>query len=460
LGATPTLDAAGVSVLFCHPHIHPGKKEGTIMAHLTSRVGYRDLIRRLNKAAQCAPESELLYEILAMLFSAREAELVAKLPLRPFTAETAAKAWRLSLKESEAVLERLASRALLVDVQLAGQTEYVLPPPMAGFFEFALMRYRDDIDQKKLAGLYEEYITQSDDFLTALFAEGTTQLGRVFVQEGQLGSEPSLHVLDYEKASEVIETASNIGVGLCYCRHKKMHAGDACQADLDICMTFGTVASSLIRSGYARQVEKSECRELLHRASEQNLVQFGENVQREISFICNCCGCCCEAMAAARRFGFSQAVQTSNYVVHVADNCSGCGNCLSACPVGVLTLESDGEQGAGRKRAEVEKEHCLGCGVCARNCPRRVLTMQSRPARVITPVNSVHKSVLMAIERGKLQHLLFDNQVLFSHRALAAVTGAILKLPPVKRALASEQIGSRYLGALAERYEARTRDDH
>jgi ferredoxin len=429
------------------------------MAHLTSRGGYRNLTRRLNKASQGAPEAELLYEILVMLFSEREAELVAKLPLRPFTAETAAKAWRLSLKESEAVLDRLASKALLVDVQLADQTEYVLPPPMAGFFEFALMRYRDDIDQKKLAGLYEQYITQSDDFLTALFAEGTTQLGRVFMQEGQMDDSSSLNILDYEKASEVIETANEIGVGLCYCRHKKMHVGNACEAELDICMTFGTIASSLIRSGNARQIEKNECLELLQSATEQNLVQFGENVQHEVGFICNCCGCCCEAMIAARRFGFSQAVHTSNYIVEVADHCSGCGNCLPVCPVGVIDLETEGERGEGRKRASVEQEHCLGCGVCVRNCPRQVLTMRSRPARVITPVNSVHKSVLMAIERGKLQHLLFDNQVLLSHRALAAVTGAILKLPPVKRALASEQIGSRYLGALSERYAASRYDD-
>lgn len=425
------------------------------MAHLTARDSYRNLIRRLNKAAQGAPESRLLYEILAMLFTDREAELVAKLPLRPFTAETAAKAWRLSLAESETVLERLASRALLVDVQLNGQTEYVLPPPMAGFFEFALMRYRDDIDQKRLAGLYEEYVSKSDDFLAALFSDGVTPLGRVFVQEDVLGNEASLHVLDYEKATEVIETADEIGVGLCYCRHKKMHAGTACKADLDICMTFGTVASSLIRSGYARKVETAECQELLLKACEQNLVQFGENVQHKVGFICNCCPCCCEAMSAARRFGFSQAVHTSNYIAEVADNCSGCGNCLPVCPVGVLTLEAEGEQGFGRKRAVVEEANCLGCGVCVRNCPRQALTMQARPKRVITPVNSVHKAVLMAIERGKLQNLLFDNQVLFSHRALAAVTGAILRLPPVKRALASEQVGSKYLGAMAKRYDAR-----
>ena len=86
--------------------------------------------------------------------------------------------------------------------------------------------------------------------------------------------------------------------------------------------------------------------------------------------------------------------------------------------------------------------------------------MASRASRVITPVNSTHKSVLMAIERGKLQNLIFDNQVLWSHRALAAMLGVILKLPPVKRALACEQIGSRYLGTLCEHYDASSLSDY
>ena len=57
----------------------------------------------------------------------------------------------------------------------------------------------------------------------------------------------------------------------------------------------------------------------------------------------------------------------------------------------------------------------------------------------------------MAIERGKLQNLIFDNQVLFSHRALAAVLGVILKLPPIKQALASRQVKSRYLETLLKK---------
>ncbi len=54
----------------------------------------------------------------------------------------------------------------------------------------------------------------------------------------------------------------------------------------------------------------------------------------------------------------------------------------------------------------------------------------------------------MALERGQLQNLVFDQQAHLSHRAMAAILGVILKLPPVKQALASEQLRSRYLEAL------------
>ncbi len=425
------------------------------MAHHTPRSSYRKLSERLNLFSQGAPPSELLYRILALLFTPEEAGLVAGLPIKPFTAEKAAKNWRVPLAEAETTLQRLASRALLVDFQVNGRTEYVLPPPMAGFFEFALMRTRGDIDQKLLSELYEQYITVEEDFIRDLFLTGSTQLGRVFVQEEVLSGEHALHVLDYEKATEVIETATDIGIGLCYCRHKRQHQGKACNAEMDICMTFNTVAASLIRNDFARRVDRSECKELLHKACEQNLAQFGENVQNGVNFICNCCPCCCEAMLAAQRFGHEHPVHTSNFIARVEDNCTGCGRCLAVCPAKVMTLEAEGLDGSGRKHAQIDEALCLGCGVCVRNCRIGALTMQPRASRIITPVNSTHKAVMMAIERGKLQNLIFDNQVLWSHRALAAMLGVILKLPPVKKVLASEQLGSRYLGTLCEHYEAR-----
>jgi ferredoxin len=426
--------------------------EEELMAHLTARKEYGSLVDRLNRFPQGAPPSRLLFEILALLFSEKEAELVAKLPLRPFTARRAARVWGIGLAEAEAALQGLAAKALLVDLRMNGRTYYVLPPPMAGFFEFALMRVRDDIDQKLLSELYEQYISVEEDFIKALFVTGKTQFGRVLVQESVLTSEEALHVLDFERASAIIESATDIGIGLCYCRHKRHHQGKSCSADLDICMTFNHAAASLIRHNVVRRVDKSECLELLHRAFEQNLAQFGENVQRGVSFICNCCGCCCEAMLAARRFGLLRPVHTSGFIARVETACTGCGRCLPACPIKVMTLQTQGEQGRGEKRALIDDDLCLGCGVCARNCPRGAIVMHRRKEKIITPVNGTHRAVLMAIERGKLQNLLFDNRVLWSHRALAAVFGVILNLSPVKRALAGEQIGSRYLGAICEKY--------
>jgi hypothetical protein len=56
----------------------------------------------------------------------------------------------------------------------------------------------------------------------------------------------------------------------------------------------------------------------------------------------------------------------------------------------------------------------------------------------------------MAIEAGKLPNLLFENQAMASHRVMAAVLGGILKLPPVKQSMASEQMQSRYLVKLID----------
>jgi len=86
-----------------------------------------------------------------------------------------------------------------------------------------------------------------------------------------------------------------------------------------------------------------------------------------------------------------------------------------------------------------------------RNCSKNSLSLKERPQRVITPVNSTHRVVVMAIERGMLQNLIFDNRVLWNHRALAAVLGVILRLPPIKQTLASQQIKSHYLEALITR---------
>jgi ferredoxin len=428
------------------------------MAHQNTikNYNYKKLTGRLNLFPQGAVASDLLFEILKILFSEREAGLVSLLPIKPFNARKAAGIWKMKESDAQCILNDLADRGILIDACKDDDVLYSMPPPMAGFFEFSLMRYRNDIDQKTLSELFYQYLNVEEDFIKNLFTTGETQLGRVYVNEEVLSNENALHVLDYERASEVVKTATTIGIGICYCRHKMEHLGRNCDAPMEICMTFNDSADSLTRHGIARRVDAAEGMDLLKKARDNNLVQFGENVQERVNFICNCCGCCCEALIAARKFGFLNPVHTTNFVPFIVEeNCNGCGKCVALCPVEAMTLVSSNDPDKpNRKKAKLHQEICLGCGLCLNGCNSNAIELRSRIERVITPINSVHRVVTMAIERGKLQNLIFDNQVMFSHRAMAAVLGVILKLPPLKQALASRQFKSRYLTSLIRRQKS------
>ena len=422
------------------------------MAHHATRSGYARLVDRLNRFPQGAPPGETLNKILRLLFTEGEADLVASLPIKPFTAPDAARAWSLSEVDARRTLERLAGRGILLDIDDHGRSVYVLPPPMAGFFEFSMMRVRGDVDQKVLSELFYQYLNVEEDFIKALFVRGETQLGRMFVHEASVPAELAVEVLDYERASEVVTTATHRAVGLCYCRHKMSHLGRACAAPLDVCMTFNNTAASLIKHGIARSIDAGEGLEMLRAAGERRLVQFGENVRTRVNFICNCCGCCCEAMLAARRFGFLNPVHTTNFMPQVdAERCNGCTRCVDACPVEAMGLVSANDPAhRRRKTARLDERLCLGCGICVKACDRQAVRLTARARRVITPLDSSHRTVVMAIERGTLHDLIFDQRALWSHRAMAAILGVILRLPPLQQALASRQVKSRYLERLVE----------
>ncbi|PKM95229.1 MAG: (Fe-S)-binding protein [Firmicutes bacterium HGW-Firmicutes-1] len=413
------------------------------MSHIVAKSAYKSLEERINRLPLGAPPSQTLYQILGLLFSEKEASLVAQLPIKPFTIKKASQIWNVPYGEALIILDKLAGRCILLDMEVDGDKKYLLPPPMAGFLEFSLMRVRNDIDQKLLSELFYQYLNVEEDFVKDLFFGTETKLGRAFVNESVLSTEQTVQILDFEKASHVIATASHIGISMCYCRHKAAHLGENCDAPMDICMTFNGTADSLIRHSYAKKVEASECLELLHKAYESNLVQCGENSRNHVAFICNCCGCCCEALIAAKKFGNLHPVETTNYLPKIiAEACINCGKCERICPIEAISQNDSGD------KPLINNDICLGCGLCVRSCPKKAMFLETREKKIITPANSVHRIVVQAIEKGMLQELIFDNKALFSHRAMAAILAAILKLSPVQKIMASQQMKSVYLDKL------------
>ncbi|MCH4889849.1 ferredoxin family protein [Acidaminobacter sp. JC074] len=408
------------------------------MAHLTGRSGYKNLIDRFNRFPQGAPESESLYEILKVMFTHEEASLVSKLPIKPFRVEDAAKIWKLSNEQAYEILNSLSEKALLLDMD----EWYVVPPPMIGFFEFALMRTGGHFDQKLLSELFHQYLENEEDFMRKLLSL-TTPIGRILVNEKSLDKKDHAYVLEYEKASHIIKQADSIGVSRCYCRHKAEHLGQVCDAPQEVCLSINGLSKSLSKHGYARLISNEEALEILEISYKHNLVQFAENVQDDVGFICNCCGCCCMALKGAKKMGLAQTLSSSNFIASLNDQCISCKKCIKVCPMGCFDFDN---------QVILDDELCIGCGVCARVCQFDAITMGKRDVRIFTPVNTVHKLVLEAIETDTLHHLIFDNHSLASHRFMAAFTGAFLKLPPVKQILVSETFQSKYLMKLIENY--------
>ena len=134
-----------------------------------------------------------------------------------------------------------------------------------------------------------------------------------------------------------------MAIGICSCRHEKLHADEKeCDIPLEKCASFDSAADMLTRRGMAREVSREEMRDNLAHSREQGLVFCADNVRKNVSFICNCCGCCCNVLLGVSRFGCPNVVVSSNYLARVnADECIECGTCVDACPVDAI---ADGEE--------------------------------------------------------------------------------------------------------------------
>jgi ferredoxin len=410
---------------------------------------YRLLQKRLDRNVTGAPDSPTFMKILKLLFSPDDAQLARRIPSQPISLGALSRKVGVPVDELADKMTNMAERGLVVDMEIKGKRYIFLAPVVIGFFEFTFMRTREDLPMGELAKLFHEYMIENRDFSNAVFA-GQTQLGRSLVNENALPEDDHTEILDYERASYLIKSATHVGVSLCCCRHKAGHLGEACTKPQEICMSLNYGASTLIRNGLARSITNAEGMKLLEQAREEGLAQTGDNVQKKVTYICNCCGCCCGMMRAIRDFDIRGAIVTSNWLMRVdLDKCTGCGKCAKACPVGAIDLEKETTpDGKKRKWAVVEEDVCLGCGVCYTACEFGAISMTARAQRVLTPETVFDQRVMMAIERGKLADLILDAPERLSHRALARVLGLIEKSPPFRAAMAVKPLRSAFFNAM------------
>lgn len=374
--------------------------------------------------------------------------MARQIPLRPTPLPKLAKKIGMPVEALEEKITDMARRGLVFDAEHKGQRYVVLAPVVIGFFEFTFMRTRDNLPMAELAKLFDQYMMQDDKFAHGVFA-GQTQIGRSLVREEALPDSDYAEILDWERASYIIESASRVGLSLCACRHKAEHLGKACDKPQQTCLTLNNGAKILIQNGLAEEISKAKALSILQQCKEQGLAQTADNVQRNVGYICNCCGCCCGMFKAMKTFNLNKAIVSSNWVMQIEQSkCTGCGACTRICPLGIISLQEEVIGDKKRRKASCSEDICLGCGVCYASCKFGAISLRPRSQRVFTPETTFDKIIMMAIERGKLTNLIFDDPSRLSHRALGRVMNIIEKSPPVKAVINSQPFKSVFLNTI------------
>jgi electron transport complex protein RnfB len=351
---------------------------------------YERLRERLDMFPQGFPKTEngVELEILRHLFTEDEAELT--LLLRPFPEKVADIAARAEKDKDELgdTLYDMSRRGLILRFRAPNDDMYYfLIPWVVGIWELQL----NNLTQENIK-LYEKYFEEG-----MVPAQRKRNIGGFRVIPVEKEIEGSTEIQPYEKVSQIIESHTRFAVADCICRKESRMLGEGCDKLLEACMSFGNAADFYIENGLGREISKEEAKNILARAEEDGLVHCSTNSEGNKTFICNCCGCCCKALAPLIKYGNPQAIVKSNYyAVTDQDTCTACGTCADRCQVNAIRVEND--------LTIIDKGKCIGCGLCVSTCPTESMTLVRRSPEEASAVFSSGKALLQAMgrETGKV----------------------------------------------------------
>ena len=333
---------------------------------------HEKLRQRLDMFPQGFPKTKsgVELEILENLFSVDDAEIA--LSLRPFPEPVSKIADRMSRDENELgeTLYDMSKRGLILRFKESEEIiYYFLTPWMIGIWEFQLNNLTQDNVK-----LYEKYYEEG---MVPLNKTKKVSGFRVIPIEKEI--QDNTEIQPYEKVSEIIDSNTRFAVADCICRKEARMVGEGCDKLLESCMMFGFAADYYIENELGREISKKEAKEILLKAEESGLVHFSSNHAADKIFMCNCCGCCCKALANITKYDNPGLIAKSNYYALVdTDTCDGCETCTDRCQVDAVEIE-DGS-------AAITMAKCIGCGLCVSTCPTESISMILKQSDDLFPI--------------------------------------------------------------------------
>ncbi|MDQ1238567.1 MAG: hypothetical protein QG577_752, partial [Thermodesulfobacteriota bacterium] len=319
-------------------------------------------------------------------------------PLSPVSVDDFAKRVAMSREELLLGLERLVHKGVMyVGKTAAGEEGYALLHVGFGFPQTFFWKGEDTPHAQKMARLVAKYFNR--EVTTEAYGSHIKQYR--YIPVGKAIKADLQAVFPVQLMEEVISSARRIAVAHCPCRVSYHLVGHGCEHPTEVCMKFDELADFVINQGMARELTKAEALDVLRITEEAGLVHFVDNAQGEIKHNCNCCGCACWNVGNIRRRKIPRDSIMATYFMRETDTdqCSGCGECSTICPVQAVQMVAG--------VPTIDRDWCIGCGVCATVCPTDAVVLKSREDKVgakpAATFRELHNRILEENAKGPQQ---------------------------------------------------------
>jgi DNA-binding Lrp family transcriptional regulator len=240
----------------------------------------KDIYERLAKHLDNLPggfpptENGVEIRILKQLFTPEDAKLAVLLTLIPEEARVIARRAKIPVEEASRRLEEMVQHGLISGVYPKNKSPlYMAQQFIVGFWEGQVNRLSRELIQD-----FEEYLP----FYTEQnIGPGVPQLRTIPVGKS---INTQTEVMLYEQAEELVRTHKTFAVANCICRQEMRIMDKGCKKPEESCLSFGTAAKIMVRTGRGRPISMEETLAILQRAEEVGLILQPSNAQKA-SFI-------------------------------------------------------------------------------------------------------------------------------------------------------------------------------
>ena len=332
-------------------------------------IAYKKFAKHLDKIPNGYPETESGVElkILAKLFSIQEAEIACELSVEPKPINVIENKPDISDKELTRLLIGMVKKGLIEMKRENSEFVFYLIPFVVGFYE-----HQNAKIDKEFATLFEQYYKEA--FYKAMTISPSVH--RIIPVEKSIPV--NIDVMPYERASHYIEGAQSWGVLNCICRVQKKLIGQGCEHTIENCLVFSNKLNAFKKSETIRSISKQEALDILIEADKEGLVHSTNNVQKEVTYICNCCTCSCGVLRGIVEHKNANAVAASGFYAFVdKELCTGCAACIERCMFNAMEIKND--------VCEVSILQCLGCGLCVSTCPADAIELKAKDKNFENP---------------------------------------------------------------------------